>query len=231
MLEKINKPRLIRSFVRREGRMTTAQKLALTEHWATYGLSTVECTHSRDCSPLFARKAPCILEIGFGMGDSLFAQAKAHPEYNFIGIEVHTPGVGKLLQQAAAAKLNNLRVFAEDALEVLTKAIAPETLAEVWLFFPDPWPKKRHHKRRIVQPAFVELIQSKLEKDGKFHMATDWEEYALHMLTVLSTNTGFKNTAGAEQFVPRPELRPLTKFEKRGQALGHGVWDLIFIKI
>ncbi len=218
--------RPIRSFVRREGRLTTAQRRALTELWPRFGVVPGE--GGLNLEALFGRQAPCTLEIGFGDGLSLLQQAKAHPERNYLGIEVHRPGVGRMLIALERAGIENVRVVCEDAVAVLQHNIPDSSLACVQLFFPDPWPKKRHHKRRIVQPAFVQLVQQKLLPGGHFHLATDWEEYAWHMMEVLSAVPGLRNIAGPGMFSSRPVSRPLTKFEQRGQRLGHGVWDLIF---
>jgi len=221
--------RRIRSFVKREGRLTAGQERALNELFPLYGLRLQESV--LDLDAIFKRKAPCILEIGFGNGTSLAEMAKNNPQQDYIGIEVHTPGVGNLLLQIETLGLKNLRVICEDAVDVLKKMIADESLDGVQLFFADPWHKKRHHKRRIVQNEFVQLLRQKLKCSGTFHMATDWENYAEHMMQVMNESEGFENTAGKNQFLPRPEFRPLTKFEQRGQRLGHAVWDLIFKKI
>lgn len=172
-----------------------------------------------------------VLEIGFGMGASLVEMAKAAPELNFIGIEVHRPGVGACLSAAEEAGLSNLRLFCHDAVEVLEQMLPDESIDTLQLFFPDPWHKSRHHKRRIVQPAFVQMLRPKLKQGGLFHMATDWQNYAEHMLEVMSQAEGFENTSEFGDYVPRPDQRPLTKFERRGHRLGHGVWDLIFKRI
>lgn len=219
--------RKIRSFVRRQGRIRPGQQRALTDLWAQYGL---EANDKIDFDTVFQRKASRVLEIGFGMGQSLLEMATKNPEQDYIGIEVHRPGIGALLAAIAELKLTNIRVFCADALEVLERCIADGVLDTVQLFFPDPWPKKRHHKRRIVQDKFLALSHQKLKPTGKLHMATDWEEYANHMLEVMSAKSDFANLAGEGNFSPRPDSRPLTKFEARGIRLGHGVWDLIFIK-
>ena len=216
--------REIKSFVKRIGRITAGQKLALEIQWPRYGLDYTGAP--RDLAAIFGNDRPIVLEIGFGNGEALFAAAKADPERNYVGIEVHEPGVGRLLRDADAAGLANLRVSKHDAVEVLRHEIAPGSLAEVRLYFPDPWHKKRHHKRRIVQPDFVALIARKLAPGGYFHCATDWEDYAHWMLGILSAEPALENTA--DDFAPRPEHRPLTKFENRGLKLGHGVWDLVF---
>lgn len=220
--------RQVRSYVRREARFTKGQKLALENLWPKYGLELKQ--ESLNYADIFGRSAPVILEIGFGMGAALLEMAKASPEKDFIGIEVHRPGVATLLREIEEQGITNIRVFDIDANDVLEQCIANESLDEVLLYFPDPWPKKRHQKRRIVQPKFIELVRSKLKPDGIFHMATDWQDYAEHMLGVMSQAPGFVNKAGAGNFIERPASRPLTKFEARGQKLGHGVWDLMFVK-
>jgi tRNA (guanine-N7-)-methyltransferase len=218
--------RAIRSYTLRQGRLTPAQQRAMDELFPRFGLASAAAP--LDFTALFGRSAPCILEIGFGNGDSLAAIAQAHPDNNYLGIEVHTPGVGHLLLKIEELGLNNLRVMRDDAVEVLTRRIPDDSLDAVYLFFADPWPKKRHHKRRIVQDEFVQLLRRKLKVGGRFHMATDWENYAQHMLEVMTAAAGFRNTSPTGDYVPRPDYRPLTKFEQRGQRLGHGVWDLIF---
>ncbi len=218
--------RKVRSFVLREGRLTKGQAQAMEQQWPTMGLEY--SAEAIDLEAVFGNSSPVVLEIGFGMGASLVEMAKAAPEQNFIGIEVHKPGVGACLADAAAANVTNLKVFHHDAVEVLEQTIADASLDRVQLFFPDPWHKKRHHKRRIVQPEFAELIKRKLKVGGVFHLATDWENYSEHMLEVMSAAPGYKNLSTTGDFVERPEHRPLTKFEARGHRLGHGVWDLMF---
>ncbi|MBZ9558835.1 MULTISPECIES: tRNA (guanosine(46)-N7)-methyltransferase TrmB [unclassified Modicisalibacter] len=219
----------VKSYVLRAGRMTAAQTRGLEEVWPRLGLRVAD--GRQDLEALFGRRAPCVVEIGFGMGASLIEQAERHPETDFIGVEVHAPGVGKLLDEADKRGLTNLRVYREDALEVLSQCLPEASLDGVQLFFPDPWPKKKHHKRRIVQPAFVALVRSRLRPGGWLHMATDWEAYAEHMAEVLSEAPGLRNTAPEGHYVPRPAFRPLTKFETRGEKLGHGVWDLIYERV
>lgn len=219
--------RRIRSFVRRQGRLTEGQSRALDEFWQDYGLELAQ--GPLNIAGSFGREAPTILEIGFGNGDSLLAMAESQPEKNFIGIEVHRPGVGGLINNAQRSGTHNIRVYCDDAIEVL-KQIPDGSLAGVQLFFPDPWHKKRHHKRRIVQQQFAENIASKLQSGGYFHMATDWENYAEHMMEVMSACDLYENKMGQGNYSPRPDYRPETKFERRGIRLGHGVWDLIFIK-
>lgn len=221
--------RKIRSFVKREGRLTKGQAAALERTWPRMGL-----THEQgllDLNTVFGRQAPTVLEIGFGMGKSLVAMAEAAPDKNFIGIEVHRPGVGACLMDAEEANLTNLRVYEHDAVEVLRDCIADNSLATVQVFFPDPWHKKRHHKRRLIQPEFVEALRKKLAIGGVLHLATDWENYAEHMLEVMSTASNWRNLAADNTYIPRPQERPLTKFEQRGERLGHGVWDLKFERI
>lgn len=218
--------RTVRSFVLRTGRMTEGQQKAMAEQWPRMGLNVEN--GMLDLAETFGREAPVVLEIGFGMGDSLVEMAKAQPEKNYIGIEVHTPGVGRLLANADAAGLTNIRVFEHDAIEVLAQCIPDGSLDTLQLFFPDPWHKKKHHKRRIVQPAFAQTLRKKLKMGGVFHMATDWENYAEHMMEVMSGAEGYRNAAGERQYSPQPEWRPVTKFQKRGERLGHGVWDLMF---
>ncbi len=221
--------RHIRSFVRREGRLTIRQEAAIEMLFPQVGRKIIDGAVRFE--ELFSRDAPVWLEIGFGMGASMVEQAQRHSEINFLGIEVHTPGVGAMLAAMQAAQCENIRVFDEDAIEVLEKCIPDQSLDRVQLFFPDPWPKARHHKRRIVQPAFAELIRRKLVIGGIFHMATDWENYAEHMRDVMNVAEGYKNLSSSNDFVPRPDERPFTKFEKRGERLGHGVWDLMFARI
>lgn len=220
--------RKIRSFVLREGRLTKGQQHALDNHWADYGVTYQP--NPLNLTQLFGRDNHKVLEIGFGMGKSLVQMAKAAPDVDFIGIEVHKPGVGACLSEAVSQQVNNLKVFEHDAVEVLEHMIADASLDTVQLFFPDPWHKKRHHKRRIVQSDFVQLLRRKLKTGGVFHMATDWENYAEHMLEVMQAAEGFSNLSESQNYVERPEHRPLTKFEQRGQRLGHGVWDLMFKK-
>ncbi|MDJ0877084.1 MAG: tRNA (guanosine(46)-N7)-methyltransferase TrmB [Halieaceae bacterium] len=216
----------IRSFVVRPGRITEGQRRALEAGLPRYGLA-------REDGPLdpvaaFDREAPLVMEIGFGMGQSLVDMAAAEPATDYLGIEVHRPGVGRLLHSMMERDVENIRVYCDDAVLVLEECITPASLDGIQIFFPDPWHKKRHHKRRLIQPAFVGLLCERLKPGGFLHLATDWENYAEHMLEVLSAEARLENRAGAGQYSPRPEHRPLTKFEQRGQRLGHGVWDLVF---
>ena len=225
----LNKPlRPIQSFVRREGRMSSRQQRALDTLWPKYGIDLDG--KQINWQQVFGRDATRIVEIGFGMGQSLLEMAKANADQDFIGVEVYRSGVGSLLADLEDQAVTNVRVFAADIIEVFEQAIPDASVDRVQLFFPDPWPKKRHHKRRLLQNAFVEKVAAKLRPGGVFHMATDWQDYAKHMLTTMSNSPYFSNQAGPGQFAERPAYRPLTKYEQRGQALGHGVWDLLFIK-
>lgn len=219
----------IRSFVKREGRLTKGQAKALEDFWPTMGL--LHRDGNLDIEHAFGRVAPVVLEIGFGMGTSLVEMAVNEPDKNFIGIEVHRPGVGTCMADANERGVENLRVYEHDAVEVLNDCLDDQSIDRLQLFFPDPWHKKRHHKRRIVQPDFVQSLRSKLKIGAVFHMATDWENYAEHMLEVMSQAPGYKNLSDSQDYVPRPDNRPLTKFEQRGHRLGHGVWDLMFERI
>lgn len=221
--------RTIRSFVKREGRLTKGQAGAIERQWPTLGLDY----HAQplELSELFGRTAPVVFEIGFGMGKSLVTMAQQEPTADFIGVEVHRPGVGACLLEAEEQQVTNLRVIEHDAVEVLRDMIPDGSLARVQIYFPDPWHKKRHHKRRIIQPEFVRLLSTKLQVGGKLHLATDWENYAEHMLEVLTGEALLGNLSPTQDYVPRPDFRPLTKFEQRGQRLGHGVWDLMFERL
>ncbi|MDB5963315.1 MAG: tRNA ((46)-N7)-methyltransferase TrmB [Massilia sp.] len=216
----------IRSFVTRAGRLSTAQARALEELGPRFMLEYRKAP--LDFKEAFGRSAPVILEIGFGMGATTAHIAKAMPDKDFIGVEVHTPGVGSLLKQIGEEGLTNLRLIQHDAVEVLNQMIADASLAGVHVFFPDPWHKARHNKRRLLQTPFVKLLAEKLAPGGYLHCATDWEDYAVQMLEVLGSEPLLQNTA--DGYAPQPEYRPLTKFENRGIKLGHGVWDLVFIK-
>jgi tRNA (guanine-N7-)-methyltransferase len=223
-----DKRRSIRSFVRRESRITPAQVRALEELWPRYGIP--EGTAPLDWPTVFARVAPVILEIGFGNGEALVAAAAAHPENNYLGIEVHRPGVGSLLRRIEVGTLSNVRVLLGDASEILAQRIPDASLAAVHLFFPDPWPKKRHHKRRLVQPEFAALVARKLEAGGYFHLATDWPAYAEHMAAVLSRTEGLVDASGEGRFQELVAGRLSTRFEQRGRRLGHEVRDLVYLR-
>ncbi len=218
--------RAIRSFVLRAGRMGTGQSKALEELGPRYVLPYAATP--MDWRGVFGRAAPRILEIGFGMGGATAEIARSRPENDYLGVEVHTPGVGALLKRIGELDLSNLRIVQQDAVEVLRHMFAEASLDGIHIFFPDPWHKKRHHKRRLIQPVFVELLASRIKPGGYLHMATDWEDYAHQMLEVLGANPHLRNTA--DGYAPRPGYRPLTKFEQRGLRLGHGVWDLVFLR-
>lgn len=217
--------RPIRSFVRREGRLTPGQQKAIDNLWPQFAID--EGDDLLDLDNIFGRNAPKVLEIGFGNGASLAEMAKNQPDYDFLGIEVHRPGVGQLLNHIEQQQLTNVRVACTDAVELLKHRISDNSLDRLQLYFPDPWHKKRHHKRRIIQPHFVGLLADKIKPGGHLHMATDWQHYAEQMLADVSENDQFINCAD-QDYIPRPDYRPLTKFEQRGHRLGHGVWDLLF---
>ncbi len=219
--------RPIRSYVLRQGRVTDAQQRACEELLPRYGIPFAPAPVDLDRA--FGRAAPKIVEIGFGMGETTADIAARNPGADYLGIEVHMPGVGSLLKRVAALGLTNVRVIRHDAVEVLERMIAPASLSGVHIFFPDPWPKKRHHKRRLIQPPFATLVASRLKPGAVFHVATDWEEYAQQMLEVLAGEPLLANTA--DGYAPRPDYRPLTKFENRGLKLGHGVWDVVFRRV
>lgn len=223
-------PRKVRSFVLRQGRSTRAQDYALEKLWPIFGL---ECDQNLlDYSALFNNpQAKLILEIGFGNGHSLAQMANENPQNNYIGIEVHRPGVGALLNEIQRFGLSNIRCFHHDAIEVLKKNIPDNSFDCIQLFFPDPWPKTKHYKRRLVKSEFLDLLARKLKKDGVFHMATDWQDYARDAMKVLTAHQQFENTEPGLNFSFRPETRPKTRFEKRGENLGHDVFDLIFKKV
>lgn len=216
----------IRSFVRREGRLTRGQAHAIETLWPRYGLDA----QGSETTPaaIFDRVATCILEVGFGNGEALLEQARSRPDRDYLGIEVYQPGVGRLLRRASELEIPNLRVLNADAFDVMARRLAPACLDHIVVFFPDPWPKKRHHKRRLVRPEFAELAARVLKPSGELWLATDWQNYAEHMLEVMEAAPGFTNLAADGGFHPRPQERPFTKFEQRGRSLGHGVWDLCY---
>ena len=218
--------RTVRSFVVRAGRMTEAQRRALAQHGERYLIDPAGGV--LDLDRLFGRRAPRTVEIGFGNGDALAALAGREPERDFLGVEVYPPGVGRLLARCHEAGLGNVRVAMADALDVLEHRLAPASVEEVLVWFPDPWPKKRHHKRRLVQPGFAALVRRALRPGGRLHLATDWEPYAEHVLEVLGAHPGFSNCAAPERFMPRPERRIETRFESRGRRRGHRVFDLVW---
>jgi tRNA (guanine-N7-)-methyltransferase len=225
-LKPLLRSRPIRSFVKREGKLTKGQQNAIDLLWPSHGVGLD--TQLLDLDQLFGRQAQTVLEIGFGNGLSLADMAEAHPQTNFFGIEVHTPGVGSLLVQVKKRALDNVRVSQDDAVLVLEQQICDGSLDRVQIFFPDPWHKKRHHKRRLIQPEFVQTLIKKLKPSGQIHVATDWQNYAEHILEVLSANPDLRNTV--KDYAPKPDYRPSTKYEARGIRLGHGVWDLVFEK-
>lgn len=221
--------RQVRSFVLRQGRLTPGQQRALDEQWPRFGLDYTG--QPRDLGAIFGRAAPRVVEIGFGNGEQLLFACANEPGKDFLGIEVHAPGVGRLLHGAAAQGLANLRVYCHDAVEVLQHELAEGSLDEVRIYFPDPWHKKRHHKRRLVQPGFVALLAGRLKPGGLLHLATDWEDYARQMLEVCDAEPRLRNRAGPGGTVARPQWRRQTHFEARGLRLGHGVWDLLYDRI
>ncbi|MDG1445386.1 MAG: tRNA (guanosine(46)-N7)-methyltransferase TrmB, partial [Methylophilaceae bacterium] len=219
--------RKIRSFVLRQGRLTPAQERAFASGWPAYGLEYQKKT--LDLNQTFGRaETQKVLEIGFGMGDATAKIAQTLPEYDFLAVEVHAPGVGALLKLIQETDIDNIRIIQHDAVEVLNNMLADDSLDGVHIFFPDPWHKKRHNKRRLIQAEFIKLLSSKLKVGAYIHVATDWQEYAQWVLEVLSAEKMLKNTA--EDYAEKPSYRPLTKFENRGIKLGHGVWDLVFKK-
>ena len=221
--------RKIQSFVKRSGRLSKAQSTGLNELWGDYGVNINEKILNFD--ELFLNKNDITLEVGFGNGDSLLEMAIQQPDQNFLGIEVYEAGVGRLINEASKNNLSNLKIIKEDAVEILTNNISDNSLSCFQLFFPDPWHKKKHHKRRIVQASFLDRLSKKLKNNGIAHIATDWENYAEHIMDTLESHPHFKNCAGDHIYSVRPKNRPLTKFENRGQKLGHGVWDIIFKNI
>lgn len=227
--EQESQRRRIKSYVLRTGRMTINQQEAMEKHWPTKGLEVAD--GMLDYAAEFGQTGAVVFEIGFGMGGSLVAMAKAAPEKNFIGVEVHTPGVGKMLATMEEQGVENIRAFCHDAVEVLEQCIADQSLDRVQIYFPDPWHKKKHNKRRLVQAGFIQKLRAKMKVGGVIHLATDWEHYAEQMMEVMTAAEGFKNQADQYCFSERPDYRPFTKFEKRGERLGHGVWDLLFEKV
>ena len=220
--------RNIHSFVLREGRLTSAQARALELHWHYYGVdfsrAPVVLEH------VFGRRAPKVLEIGSGMGEAVVALAEKHPENDYLAIEVHRPGVGSLIRQAVRSRLTNIRVMRHDVVDVLEHQLQEQCLDEVYSFFPDPWPKKRHHKRRLINPDFISLLVSRMKSHGRLFMVTDFEDLARHMLNACDAGAGLYNLAGKGRFAPRPHWLPVTKFEARGNRLGHGIWSLAYGK-
>ena len=220
--------RRIRSFVLRAGRTTAAQERALSELWPAYGIDLGEA--ALDLAAVFGREAPRCLEIGFGAGEVIGVLAQSNPHIDYLGIEVHRSGVGRLLLRAQQCSLKNLRVICRDAVDVLRDRIGDASFDEILVFFPDPWHKKRHHKRRLIEASFVSLAASKLRCGGTLRLATDWQAYAEQMLAVCNAEPALESLSPDRAYVPRPEFRPPTRFERRGERLGHGVWDLAFAK-
>jgi tRNA (guanine-N7-)-methyltransferase len=220
------KQRRIRSFVLRMGRMTAGQQRALDEYWPQFGIDFAPSL--LDLNAVFGRCAPRLIEIGFGSGEALAFYAQAHPEIDCLGIEVHRPGAGHLLLQVESSGLTNVRASCHDAVEVLTHQIPPASIDAIHIFFPDPWHKARHHKRRLIQTAFADVLANTLKPSGMLRLATDWQHYAEHMRAVLDTHSHFINVADDSGYVPRPDDRPLTRFERRGHRLGHGMWDMAY---
>ncbi|MDF1644832.1 MAG: tRNA (guanosine(46)-N7)-methyltransferase TrmB [Pseudomonadales bacterium] len=218
--------RAIRSFVIRASRMSDSQRQARIDLWPQWGLELDDGL--LNCQNVFGREAPLVFEIGFGMGDSLATMAQNEPDKNFIGIEVHPPGVANLLKLIEINNISNLRVYNADVMEVLAQCIGLKEIDRVQIYFPDPWPKKRHHKRRLIQPDFLELLKPRMKSSALLHVATDWEDYAEQTLELLNETEGLTNSV-SDSFVPRPDYRPLTKFEKRGMGLGHSIYDLVFV--
>jgi len=224
----MQRQRRIRSFVLRAGRMTPAQERALELLWPCYGIDSTGA--ALDLEAIFGRSAPRCLEIGFGAGEVIGALAGDNPHIDYLGIEVHRSGIGRLLLHAQAAALKNLRIICNDAVDVLRQHVADESFDEVLVFFPDPWHKKRHHKRRLIDPPFIATVAAKLRRGGIVRLATDWQDYAEQMLAVCNANPNIKSLSPDFTFVARPEFRPATRFERRGERLGHGVWDLAYTK-
>jgi tRNA (guanine-N7-)-methyltransferase len=220
------KPKSIRSYVLRSGRLTEAQKRAFNEGWEKYGLSLFSGPLNQQ--RVFGRSVPLVVEVGFGTGNALLTIAATNPQMDFIGVEVYASGVGQLMNNASRQEVHNLRIYMADAADVLQECLVDNSIYRFHLFFPDPWHKKKHHKRRIVTPSFVDLLRSKLMLGGVCHFATDWQDYANQMMSIMTAAFGFTNQAGGCAFAPRPACRPLTKFECRGERLGHDVWDLLF---
>lgn len=220
--------RPLKSFVIRASRLTVSQKKALETLWDVYVIPFNNQPMQLD--EVFVEPAPLVVEIGFGMGDSLLEMAIAQPNTNFIGIEVHRPGVGKLLHGIQESALSNLRIISHDAIDVLGNGFADKSIDKLLIYFPDPWHKKRHNKRRLVQPEFIQMVRARLKLHSEIHMATDWQPYAEHMMEVMSAAEGFENCQGPQGYWESPE-RPETKFERRGLKLGHGVWDLLFRRV
>ena len=227
MQDVVDSKRPIRSYVIRSGRLTTSQRKALEDYWKLYVLEFQNKIFELDS--IFEQSNNLVVEIGFGMGDSLLEMAATNPQQNYLGIEVHKPGIGKLLHGVASDDLRNIKIVCHDAREVLSSCLLDNSIQQVQIFFPDPWPKKRHTKRRLIQAEFIQLLVGKLKAGGTIHLATDWQAYAEHMMEVLQSNNQLQNCEGEDCYWANPK-RPGTKFENRGRKLGHGVWDLLFTK-
>ena len=225
----VNQLRSIRSFVLRQGRITPAQQRAFEQHWQRFGVDYGG--EVRDLDTLFGRHAPRVLEIGFGNGEALAWASEHDPDRDYLGVEVHRPGVGRLMNALAVRATRNVRIWNHDAVEVLENELAPESLDEVRIWFPDPWHKKRHHKRRLIQPAFARLLASRVKLGGLLHLATDWADYAAQMREVLEAAPAWRNRRGDGGYAERPPWRIETRFEQRGVRLGHGVWDLLYDRV
>ena len=221
--------RSVRSYVLRAGRLTEGQRRALDELWPIFGVGAG--AEPIDFYALFGNDRPVIMEIGFGNGEATWRMAREHPGENYLGVEVHRPGVGRLLLNIEAHQLENIRIACEDAVGLLRERVAESSLAGVRIYFPDPWPKKRHHKRRIVQPEFISLVASRMKEGGILHLATDWQPYAVHMLEVMKLSPEFENLSVSGGYCPKPDWRPVTKYEQRGRRLGHEVFDLVFRRV
>lgn len=227
-MSEIQYQRKIRSYVLRHGRLTKGQQQALDNYWQDYGIDFEENEINPD--EIYQRRAPLILDIGIGMGDSCISLARSNPDNNYLGIDVHPPGIGSALRQIHAHKLSNVRLICHDVIDVLEKQLLKESVDSVYIFFPDPWPKKRHHKRRLINKDFLDLLIPKLYRHARIFIATDWEDLAEHVITVCDSHPDLINLAGKGNSAPRPVWRPLTKFEQRGKNLGHGVWDFIYAR-
>ena len=225
-MEENKSARHIRSYVLRQGKLTSGQNHALEHYWNYYGIES--STNELDLEQAFGRSAPLVLDIGVGMGNTSIALALDHPENDFLAVEVHRPGVGSLIRQANSAKIKNIRIICNDVIEVLSRQMPNRSIEKVYIFFPDPWPKKRHHKRRLVNADFLSLLLPKMKTHGRIYIATDVEEFASYLLTECDKHQGLINLAGKGNYAPRPEWRPLTKFEQRGLKLEHPVFDFIY---
>ncbi len=221
-----DRKRTIRSYVLRDGRITKAQRRSLDAYWSLYGIDHGETV--LDLSTLFLRRAPRYLEVGSGMGEAIVDMAAQHRDNDYLAVEVHRPGVGALMRNVAERRLTNVRLMAHDIMDILKKQLPADSIDCIYLFFPDPWPKKRHYKRRLIAPTFLFLMRRVLKKHGRVFIATDWEDYAMRIMSLLTHTQGIINLAGTDQFAPRPKWRPMTKFEKRGLSEGRTIYDFVF---